>query len=232
MKPENIQHLRTTYKRYYHSSVDSLPDGWVAIIDDFLLALEGMGDFLEPASVRFEQTPSGLKAFAFPEVSRWHPEQMNALRIAQRELYGRSQQTCEVCGNPGAIEEGHVHCIGHAGDDPAEARAGALYQECRVLFPEVHGNAINLDVPDYLFDLLANTLRAILKLVVKEDIVGKVLITRLEYDRECLFVRVSYNDLETVFMGVQMAINEMVADLEALSDELTRRQQGGSDAPH
>ncbi|NEI64964.1 hypothetical protein [Rhizobium leguminosarum] len=233
MTPENIDHLRTVYKRYYHTTVDSLPDGWVAIIDDFFLALEGVGDLNEAVSVRLERTLTGLKAFAFPEVSRWHPEQSNALRAAQRGLYGLSQQTCEICGNPGAADgDGPVLCIGHATEAAGELdRAKVLYDECRILFPEVHGKAIDLSVPDYMFDLLSNTLRAILKLVVEEDIVGKVLITRIEWDGEALFVRVRYQNLEAVFMGTQMAINEMVADLETLSDELTRKHQhGGSDA--
>ncbi|MGO6883047.1 hypothetical protein ACCS44_29805 [Rhizobium ruizarguesonis] len=232
MNPSNIKHLRTVYQRYYHQSVDSLPDGWIAIIDDFFLALEGLGDFLEPVSVRFEQTPSGLKTFAFPEVSRWHPEQMNALRIAQRSLYGLSQQTCEICGLPGAVEDdGRVRCIGHAGVDPAQARGEALYQEVRALFPEVHGKAIDLTVPDHLFDLVAATFRAILKVVERYEIVGKVLITKIEMDGDALFVRVRYLDLTYVFLGAQMEINELISDLEMLSDDATRKHNlGGSNA--
>ncbi|MGO7353850.1 hypothetical protein ACCS66_03840 [Rhizobium ruizarguesonis] len=232
MKPENIGHLRTVYKRYYHPSVDRLPDGWIALIDDFFLSLEGIGDLNTAASIRFERTASGLQAFVFPERPLWHPRAILSLHTAQRELYEQSQQTCEVCGNPGAAEDGHVWCIGHAGELAAKARReAALYEECRALFPEVHGEAINLAVPDHLFDLLSTSLHAIHKLVVSEDIVGKVLITRLEIDDGALFCRVHYSKLGAVFQGTQMAINEMLADLEVLSDELTRKHKpGGSDA--
>lgn len=106
-----------------------------------------------------------------------------------------------------------------------------LYQEVRELFPEVHGSAISLQVLDHLWDLLSTTLRSVHKLVVSEGIVGKVMITRLEMDDGALFVRVRYYNLSAVFLGTQMAINEMIADLEALSDEATRKHQhGGSDA--
>ncbi|MGO6676402.1 hypothetical protein [Rhizobium leguminosarum] len=232
MKLEDIQHLRTTYKRYYHPSLDSLPDGWVAIIDDFFLALEGIGDLNEAVSVRFERTLTGLKAFAFPEVSRWHPEQSNALRIAQRELYALSQQTCEVCGNPGAMEDNRVFCIGHAGGAADKAaREQALYDEVHLLFPPGHGNAINLNVPEHLFDLVAATFRAILKVVERYEIVGKVLITKIEMDADALFVRVRYVDLTYTFIGAQMEINELISDLEMLSDEATRKHNlRGSDA--
>ncbi len=63
-------------------------------------------------------------------------------------------------------------------------------------------------------------------------IVGKVLITRVEMDDGALYVRVRYVDLTAAHLGTQMAINEMISDLEALSDEATRkhRLEGGSDA--
>ncbi|TAV04563.1 hypothetical protein [Rhizobium ruizarguesonis] len=130
------------------------------------------------------------------------------------------------------MEGNRVLCIGHAGGAAENARReAALYDEVHMLFPPGHGSAINLAVPNHLFDLVSTTLRAILKLVESEDIVGKVLITRIEWDGDALFVRVRYQQLEAVFMGVQMSINEMIADLEALSDELTRKHNaGGSDA--
>ncbi|NTI03111.1 hypothetical protein G6K88_13890 [Agrobacterium rhizogenes] len=233
MNPDNIDRIRTMHRAYYHSSIDSLPDGWTQLVMDFLHVVDGIGDLTDSVSIRFERCPDGCRAFAFPEMSRWHPEQMHALRVAQRELYGLSQQTCEVCGNPGAIEDedGHTYCIGHTGVDPARARAEALYQELRDLFPPVRGKVIDLNVPDHLFELLASSLRSILKLVIREGVVGKVLITRVEVDDDALFVRVRYQNLTAVHLGIQMAVNEMVADLEALSDEATRKHQhGGSDA--
>ncbi|MGO4566091.1 hypothetical protein AB4Z52_13670 [Rhizobium sp. 2YAF20] len=229
MTPDNVARIRTMYRHYYHPSVDNLPDGWWQLVMDFLHLMDGIGDLTDSVSIRFERGPDGVRAFVFPEMSRWSPDQMNTLRIAQHELYGLSQQTCELCGLPGAAEDGHVYCIGHAGGDEKTAREAALYHEVRDLFPEVHGKAINLAVPEYMSNLLAITFRAILKIVVDEDIVGKVLITKVEMDGGALFVRVRYLDLEAVFMGVQMSINEMISDLETLSDELTRKH-GGSNA--
>ncbi|PDS34391.1 hypothetical protein CO665_30625 [Rhizobium anhuiense] len=232
MSPDNIDRIRTMYRDYYHSSIDGLPDGWTQLIMDFLHAMDGIGDLTDSISIRFERCPDGCRAFVFPEMSRWHPEQMNALRIAQRELYGLSQQTCEVCGNPGAMEGNRVFCIGHAGGVAAKAaREQALYDEVHLLFPKVHGKAIDLNVPDHLFHLLSTTLRAILKLVENEDAVGKVLITRVEMDDEALYVRVRFIDLEATDMYLQMSVNEMIADLEALSDVATRKhREGGSNA--
>ncbi|MBY3363786.1 hypothetical protein [Rhizobium laguerreae] len=232
MKPDLIDRIRVMHRAYYHSSIDSLPDGWWKLVMDFLNAVDGIGDLTDTVSVRFERCPDGLRAFVFPEMSRWHPEQMNTLRIAQRELYGLSQQTCEVCGNPGAMEGNRVFCIGHAGGAAEKARReAALYDEVHMLFPPGHGAAINLAVPNHLFDLVATTLRAIHKLVENEDAVGKVLITRVEMDDEALYVRVRFIDLEATDMYLQMSVNEMIADLEALSDVATRKhREGGSNA--
>jgi hypothetical protein len=231
MSPDLVERIRVMHRRYYHQSVDTLPDGWFKIIDDFFRVINSIADLTDGVSVRFEKTASGLKAFAFPEMSRWHPEQDIALRVAQRTLYGLSQQTCEVCGLPAQPGGNHIRCVEHATVDLKVAKAETLYQELRDLFPPVHGKAIDLNVPNHLFELFASSLRSILKLVIGEGVVGKVLITRVEMDDGALFVRVRYQNLTAVDLGVQMAINEMVADLEALSDEATRKhQQGGSNA--
>ncbi|MGX9991575.1 hypothetical protein ACS4RR_020830 [Rhizobium sp. Z1P35] len=232
MSPDNIDRIRTMYRDYYHSSIDSQPDGWTQLIMDFLYQMDGIGDLTDSVSCRFERCPDGCRAFVFPEMSRWHPEQMDTLRVAQRELYGLSQQTCEVCGTPGAMEGNRVFCIGHAGGAAEKAaREAALFDEVHMLFPPGHGASINLAVPNHLFDLLSTTLRSIHKVVKQEDIVGKVLITRVEMDDGTLYVRVRYHDLPAVFLGTQMAINEMISDLEVLSDEATRKHnQGGPDA--
>ncbi|MBA9034317.1 hypothetical protein [Rhizobium leguminosarum] len=232
MTPENIDRIRVMYRDYYHQSVDSLPDGWFQIVRDFLYEMDGLGDLTDSVSIRFERTSSGAKAFCFPEMGRWTNAQMTTLGSAQTQLYLMSQQTCEVCGNPGASEDGHVYCIGHAGELAAKARREAgLYDEIHLLFPPGHGSAINLNVPDHLFDLLASTFRAILKVVERYEVVGKVLITRVEMDDGALFVRVRYTDLTYMFIGVQMEVNELISDLEMLSDEATRKHNlGGQNA--
>ncbi|MEY9198412.1 hypothetical protein ABIA16_003528 [Sinorhizobium fredii] len=118
MTPEQIDHLRTMYRNYYHDSIDSLPDGWFTIVTDFLGEMDGIGDLTDAVSVRLERTPSGLKAFVFPEMSRWSNEHMHQLRTAQRTLYGLSQTTCETCGK-GAVYAplvaGRFFCAEHDG---------------------------------------------------------------------------------------------------------------------
>lgn len=232
MTPDLIDTLRVMYKAYYHPSIDSLPDGWYTLIKDFLSEMDGIGDLTDSVSVRFERGPDGLRSFVFPEMSRWHPEQMNTLRVAQRTAYGLSQQTCEICGQPGLPHDGSVVCIDHK--DAGARKAGreeALYAEVCSLFPQAYGSAINLSVPDHLWQLLSSTLRSILKVAERYDIIGKALITRIEMDGEALFIRVRYVDLTYVFLGAQMEINELISDLEMLSDEATRKHNlGGSDA--
>ncbi|WP_288430149.1 hypothetical protein [uncultured Agrobacterium sp.] len=113
MNLDLIERIRAMHCKYYHSSIDTLPDGWYPIIDDFFHVINSVSDMTDGVSVRFERTASGLKAFAFPEMSRWHPEQDIALRVAQRTLYGLSQQTCEICGLPGIPAEKQIRCVGH-----------------------------------------------------------------------------------------------------------------------
>lgn len=113
MKPDFIERMRVKHSKYYHQSIDTLPNGWYQIVDDFFHVINSIGDLTDGVSVRFERTPSGLKAFSFPEMSRWHPEQDIALLVAQRTLYGLSQQTCEICGLPGMPVGKKIRCVEH-----------------------------------------------------------------------------------------------------------------------
>jgi hypothetical protein len=232
--------LSKEYDYFWRDNLRELPDGWteplVSLFDQLykLSAIDATGDSaLIAVDLYVDIKANRAFAFATPILpSRWWTDgRRKALVDALIDFQSTTMKTCTVCGNPGVAVDGQVRCLDHSDADPAKARAAALYQEVRDLFPSVHGKAINLNVPDHLWDLLASTLRSIRKLIVAENIVGKVLITRLEIDNGALFVRVRYNDLEAVFMGVQMAINEMISDLEVLSDEATRKHHhGGSDA--
>ncbi|TAV04562.1 hypothetical protein [Rhizobium ruizarguesonis] len=77
MKPDLIDRIRVMHRAYYHESIDNLPDGWWKLVMDFLNVVDGIGDLTDSVSVRFERCPDGLRAFVFPEMSHWHPEQMN-----------------------------------------------------------------------------------------------------------------------------------------------------------
>lgn len=238
MKKEIAEKLRLEYAHLWDDSMADVPDGWITPLTTMLDKLYALSDVGRSMShdagglatwvkIRVEVSSIIAIAYAAPllPAGKWNPSRALACIEVLSGFQRQTQETCELCGLPGTLNDGHVRCVGHAGADPAAARADALYQEVRDLFPEAHGKAIDLAVPDYLFELVTSTLRSILKLVKQEDIVGKVMITRIEMDDGALFVRVRCNDLTAVHLGTQMSVNEMIADLEALSDEATRQHQ-------
>ncbi len=249
MKKEFADKLRIEYEYLWHDSMAALPDGWVTPLVKMLDRLYALSNVNRSMSydpeglatwvnLRIEVQDSCAFAFATPMIpaARWNGPRAVECIDALNELHGQTQETCSICGAEGHLRmrilggdrEG-IFCEDHKHTRRVD-RTDALYQEVRDLFPDVHGKAIDLAVPDHLWDLLPTTLRSIHKLVTAEDIVGKVLITKIEMDDGALFVRVRYQNLTAVHLGIQMAVNEMVADLEALSDEVTRKHQGGSDA--
>lgn len=236
MRPENIGRMRRSYGPLCHDSMNDLPDGWASIIGEFYHAMESIGDLVDAVSVRFEHTESGLRAFVFPEMSRWSNEQMNALRLAQRSLYESSQRTCETCGKEGGPADfGRALmflCSKHkSSETDRRAREQALYNECAILFPWGHGSAINLFVPAHLEELLAKCLRQIKDVVVAEGgyLIGKITITRIAMIEGQLFVRQTYNEMPAGAVAAMVEVDDIVRFLEAQSDELTR-MHGGSDA--
>jgi hypothetical protein len=231
MKPDNIDRIRNDHRAYYDQSIDSLPDGWFTIVSDFLHIVKSIGDLTDSVSVRFERTPSGCKAFCFPEMSRWHPEQSIALRVAQRSLYGLSQQTCEMCGNSGERHGHTVLCNEHKDDAEAKVqREDALYNEVAVLFPEGHGSRINLAVPAYLEPVLAKTLRDVLVVVLREDLAGAVQITMIEMREGMLFTRHRYTGKAQDHIAAQADIDDHMRHLDRQSEELWRKHGGDGDA--
>lgn len=236
--------LRIEYEHLWHDSMRHVPDGWIDPLVKMLDRMEGLSD-IDPSysrdpeglatwvKIRIEVSSICAAAYVTPlePAGKWRPGRALACIDALSEFAGQCSETCSICGLLAVPDGNRIRCAEHAAGDLRLSRAQALYQELRDLFPSIHGNSINLDLPDFLHDLVANTFRSILKLVIREGVVGKVLITRVEMDDGALFVRVRYQNLTAVFMGVQMAVNEMVADLEALSDEATRKHNlGGSDA--
>ncbi|ARQ56936.1 hypothetical protein Kim5_CH00829 [Rhizobium sp. Kim5] len=244
MKKELADKLRLEYEHLWHDSMLAVPDGWidplVAMLDK-LYALsevdrsmsfdsEGLATWVK---IRIEVSSTHSAAYVTPlePAGEWRPGRALACIDALSEFARQCSKTCSICGLPGAPDGNSMRCAEHAAVEPQVSRSQRLYQEVRDLFPEVDGKAIDLNVPDHLFDLVASTLRSILKVVERYDIVGKVFITKIEMDGEALFVRVRYVDLTYVFLGAQMEINEMISDLEMLSDEATRKHNlGGSDA--
>lgn len=92
MNQDNLRRLKSLHGRYYHSSVDILPDGWFDAIIEFFEDLTDISELDDVVSVRFERCPDGLRAFIFPEMSRWHPHQIADLRTAQRVLLLTTRQ--------------------------------------------------------------------------------------------------------------------------------------------
>ena len=206
MDQKNIDRVKDAYPAYYHVSIASIPDGWTALIDDFLQEMHGIGDPSDSVTCRFERTTSGLKAFAFPEMLVWSVGQMTTLRAAQRQLYQMSRCHCEWCGTTPAeaVALGdHVSfilCKKHKVS--AEAKLGeqvkrfedrvAFRSEVSALFP-AHTQMTSLHVSDHNDHLLRQTLRAILKIVVERGHVGTVLVTKVEETGGQLFLRVTYS---------------------------------------
>ncbi|TAW65403.1 hypothetical protein ELI15_14005 [Rhizobium ruizarguesonis] len=244
MKKEIADKLAMEYSHLWHDSMTALPDGWISALVTMLDKLERLSSIERSPSrdpeglatwvdLRIEVSAIRAAAYATPvrPAGKWRPGRALSCIDALNDFADQCSKICSVCGQPAVSDGSHIRCAEHTVVQPQVSRTQALYQEVRDLFPPVHGKAIDLHVPDHLFELLASSLRSILKLVIQEGVVGKVLITRVEIDDGALFVRVRYQSLTAVFMGTQMAINEMISDLEVLSDEATRKHNlGGSDA--
>ncbi len=249
MKKEIADKLAKEYDYFWRENLRQLPDGWLTPLLDLFEKLYRLSatdatiaGALIPVALYVEIKSTRAFAFASPTLpARWWTDaRRKALVDALADFQGQTMKTCQVCGSSGVttlvsrgdLKDG-VYCGEHtprAADlSPKMSRADALYAECRDLFPPVHGSAINLDLPDYLLDLVASTFRKVLKLVIEAGVVGKVLVTRVEMDDGALFVRVQFQNLTAVNLSLQMTINELISDLEVRSDEAIR-EQGGADA--
>ncbi len=208
MKTENIEKLRTMHSRYWHHSAAGLPDGWVGIVTLFLECLDDLGDLADAVSLRFERCPDGLRAFAFPEMSRWHSQQLNSLRIAQRDLLHKSRETCEWCGkgNAGPVQLGDRVCFFLCEEDATSAREKLAAKvkafdervkfrgEVSILFQK-HSN-VWLSVGDINMPILRKALLDIKQIVEERGLIGKVYVTKIEESEGQLFINVRCDQVD------------------------------------
>lgn len=228
MKPENVQKLQSLHGRYWHSSVATLPDGWTAIVAEFLGRIDEIGDLADAVSVRFERCPDGLRVFAFPEMSRWHPEQMNGLRIAQRNLLHASRETCEWCGKGNAVpvqlgeRASFFLCEEHgqAAREKLTAQVQAFDQRVRlrdemsVLFQSMA--VMGIQVNDRNLDILRNALLDIKKIVEERDLIGKVHVTKIMESEGQLFISARCDKADP---ASQFEIQDIIKHAEWQSDQ-------------
>lgn len=240
MQPDTAKRLKTMHSRYWHDSAAGLPDGWAGILGDFLASLDDIGDLVEAVSVRFERCPDGLRAFVFPEMSRWHPEQMNALRIAQRNLLHASRETCEWCGKAGAepctLGERVSFFLCSEDKQRAEEKLATQIEafDARVRFREQvkglfqeHAN-IWLHVSDHNTPILRAALLDVKKIVEDRDLIGKIHVTKITESEGQLFLSVRYDP--AVDMATRVDVDDVIHHAQWLSDEASlKADRGGSD---
>lgn len=241
MKQDHFHRLQALHGKYCHGSVATLPDGWTKITGQFLAAIDDLGDLADAVSLRFERCPDGARAFAFPEMSRWHPHQMHSLRIAQRELLHGSRETCERCGKGNATpvsvgEHSFYLCQEHQG--AVQEKLGALTDamEERVRFREQVTDilppttALLLPMTDYNTAIMRKALLDIKAIVEAQGLVGHVIATRIVESDGQLFMNVRCGN--TVDPATQFEIADIVKHAEFLSDQahLQSGKENGNDA--
>lgn len=228
MKPENVKKLSSLHGKYWHPSAAHLPDGWTEIVGQFLASVEDITDLENAVSVRFERCPDGLRAFTFPEMSRWHPKQMNGLRIAQRNLLHGSRDTCEWCGkgNAGPVQLGDRVCFylceedGNSAREKLAAKVEAFDERIRFrgeisgLFQE-HAN-VWLSCNDLNMPILRNALLDIKKIVEERGLAGKVFVTKIMESEGQLFLSAR---CEKADPATQFEIADIIKQAEWQSDQ-------------
>lgn len=242
MKPENVQKLQALHGKYWHQSAAGLPDGWAKIVGEFLSSVDDLGDLNDAVSLRFERCPDGLRAFAFPEMSRWHPEQINSLRIAQRNLLHASKETCEWCGkgNAGPVQLGDRVCFFLCEEDAVSAREKLAAKvevfderikfrgEISILFQE-HSN-VWLSCSDQNTPILRKALLDIKQIVEQRNLIGKVFVTKVLESEGQLFISAR---AEKADPATQFEIQDIIKHAEWQSDQaqLAENKRGiGDDA--
>ncbi|TAX58937.1 hypothetical protein ELI02_02235 [Rhizobium leguminosarum] len=199
MQQDSFHKLQALHGKYCHGTVATLPDGWIKIVGEFLSAIDDIGDLVDAVSLRFERSADGARAFAFPEMSRWHPEQMHSLRIAQRDLLHASRETCERCGkgNAGPIAVGerafflcqeHQESVDEKLNELAEAiddRAQFREQVSHMLPPTT---ALLLPMTDYNTSIMRKAMLDIKAVVEAQGLVGHVTVTKVVESEGQLFM--------------------------------------------
>lgn len=228
MEPENVKKLQSLHGKYWHQSAATLPDGWTNILAEFLGLMDDLGDLADAVSLRFERCPDGLRAFAFPEMSYWHPQQMNSLRIAQRNLLHGSRETCEWCGkgNAGPVQLGDRVSFflceedGNLAREKLAAKVQAFDEgvrfrgEISILFQK-HAN-VWLHVSDHNTPILRKALLDIKKLVEERNLIGKVYVTKIMESEGQLFIHARCDQADP---ASQFEIADIIKHAEWQSDQ-------------
>ncbi|WP_105432747.1 hypothetical protein [Neorhizobium sp. T6_25] len=250
MKKEIADRLSKEYANLWDDSMRVIPDGWITPLLTMLDRLYGLSDVDRKSyqgeglstwvDLHIDVSPIVAIAYATPlkPAGKWTPGRALACVEALAEFSVQTGETCRTCGEPGIMRldgiEG-IYCDQHRDEEAAKIdKYAALYDECRVIFPAVHGKAIDLHVPDFLYDLLASSLRKIKQVVEDEGgyLEGKIKITRLEMIDGQLHVRHVYDQMPAGAEPAMMEIDDTIRWLEGQSDELVRKHNsdGGSDA--
>ncbi len=228
MDQEHVKHLSGFYPALWHESAASMPDGWAEIIAEFFGDVANIGDMDDAVSCRFERTPSGLKVFCFPEMTKWTEQQHTALHEAQSMLYQLSQVTCEWCGQPGGqVQIGDRASFFLCEEDGASAREKLSAQvkafdervrfrgEVSMLFQE-HSN-VWLRCSDINMPILRKALRDIKRIVEERDLVGKVYVTKIMESEGQLFISARCDQADP---ASQFEIADIIKNAEWESDQL------------
>ncbi|TZG36643.1 hypothetical protein [Agrobacterium sp. B1(2019)] len=228
MQQDNFHRLEALHSRYCHGTVATLPDGWTYIVGLFLGMIDDLGDLADAVSLRFERCPDGARAFAFPEMSRWHPHQMNSLRIAQRGLLHASRETCEACGKDNAVpmsvgDGSFFLCQEHQASvqekldkltEDMDERAQFREQVSDILPPTT---ALLLPMTDYNTRIMRKALLDIKAIAEAQALTGHVIVTKVIESDGQLFLNVRCGP--QVDPATQFEIADIVKHAEWESDQ-------------
>ncbi|WP_105432748.1 hypothetical protein [Neorhizobium sp. T6_25] len=110
MKDDDIKRLRSLYPRLWRHDLTRLPDGWTAIIEKLMAALNEIqtpikGQYGSPLFVLIQSSGGFAVAFASPnpELGNWTPEKSHAVIEALRQFNAATSESCEICGSPSVI---------------------------------------------------------------------------------------------------------------------------------
>ncbi len=228
MQQDHFHQLQALHGKYCHGTVATLPDGWTDIVKKFLGEMDDIGDLVDAVSLRFERSADGARAFAFPEMSRWHPHQMNSLRIAQRDLLHVSRETCERCGKGNAApiavgDGGFFLCEEHTAEVQEQLTALTEAMDDRARFRDSVSDilppttALLLPMTEYNTAIMRKALLDIKAIVEAKGLVGHVTATKVVESEGQLFLTVRFGP--QVDPGAQFEIADIVKHAEWESDQ-------------
>lgn len=238
MQQDHFHCLQALHGKYCHGSVATLPDGWTDIVGKFLAAVDDLGDLVDAVSLRFERSTDGARAFAFPEMSRWHPHQMNSMRIAQRNLLHASRETCEACGKASAIpvsvgDASFFLCQEHKGEVLTKLHKLTEDMDERAKFRETVSDilppttALLLPMTNYNTGIMRKALLDIKAIVEAQGLTGHVIATKIVESEGQLFMNVRCGP--QVDPATQFEIADIVRHAEWQSDQAHLKSGKGAD---